>query len=596
MLAAAGFGAWLGAGRGTVGADAAESVWPEAGRTFSRADVARADTLRRTDAAEDDTANANSTRAHARGGPRAEELEMPSERGARVRARPVADPDDERFALQFDTTAWALTVEDGRGNPLPGAHAAAFAIRDGVPHVPALCSVDVGRDGLAYLRVPASEEVYVVAWAERGLPVARTLRPESTSRAQLEPFVLEPGESIRGSVTVAGEPLERAQVDAEPLATFLPLDGERGSLGWRMGRFVSTRASAETRVDGTYTVTGLEPGVHRVRVATVRARDAAVDVTRILPRQTEAPSTGIDFELPGARLELAFETAAQPLCCVDLQIQAGDRIFMRRTDDHGRIAMRVQPATEYPLVAMRSGYETRQVVLHGLSDGGRDARTIELAPQTRSGAFEFKDGLEWGQRPNAASFLFHERFARGATPDFERTSMRDPTTGHFHVNGIPTGSWRVSVRMGNGWAPVAKLDRRPPEPIRETCDTELTLDVPEGVTSAGPRVVEFDPQPRGWLILNTRSSNGERVAPRIGVFDGNGEAVEFATNERFPGTWDPATELCSTVTRGPIEVRTQACAGAIDLVVSAPGHGTVRRHVSLVMGQATGVDVVLPRD
>lgn len=578
-------GVWLAAGLGHEGPRVEPERWP---------DVAQIDVRGTGGSVKASARSAREDRAGA-----AVELDAPVPRSARERTRPVANPDDERYALRHDAVAWAASVEDEDGRTLSGARVAAFAISAGVPVSPPLAQAEVGRDGIAYLGVAGTSEVYVVACAPGRVPLARTLRPTPGERAQLEPFVLGRGASIAGRVSVGGEALERAQVDATPLASCLTLRLDGATIGWRQGAFVPAGSSTQTAADGSYVVSGLEPGEHRLTITTVRTRDAALDVTRIEPRRASAPASDVDFELPGARLELAFESESRPLCCVDVQIQAGDRQFMRRTDDRGRIAIRIQPATEYPIVAARSGYETRRVHLGGLAAGGRAASTIELAPQRQLATVEFDDGGPRDLRiRESASFTFHARFAALDMPDFERTALRDPVSGRFRVEDVPSGTWRVTARVGSAWPVDPSMRTAQGEPIRNTCDTEVNVDVPDATSRASASrpsvVVALTPLVRGWLVVTARSPSGTELAPQIEVFDLAGERVDVARADGRLGGYEPRLGQALDLAPGPAEVRTRACAGPLDVVVSAPGHDAVRRRVVLVMGQPTGLDVTLP--
>lgn len=507
----------------------------------------------------------------------------------RAHARPRPSLDDERYTPGPDDVCLAAIVEDANGHVPLGARVAVFAVDDERPRVPALSQTKAEDGGLAYARAHGATDLIVVAFAPGFVPETRRMRAEAGTRSELDPFVLRRGETIAGRVVAGGGPLARAQVDAEARATSLAIECDGGPLGWRHGRFVWARASAETREDGRYECSGLESGEHTLWIATVRQRDAAIDVSLVPRLHASAPGIDADFTLPGAWLELSFEAERRPLCCVEVQIQAGDRQFMRTTDERGRIRMRLQPAAIYPLVVARSGYSTRHLELRGMSDGEHGAQTIELTPQKVLATLEVDDQRTSGV--DEAVFRFHPRVAVMGQPDFEVGVQRDRATGRFVIAGVPSGSWRITMRSGRRLIdPSASW--RSDAGFYSNCDAETLVTMPDEGTTR----VTMTTTTRGHVAVTARTVSGTRILADCALVDVRGDPVEsVVVGPRVPDL-DTAFRDATTNVDEPTMVYAPVCAGVVDLVVSREGLRPVRQRVALVAGRVTEVDVtLLPR-
>jgi hypothetical protein len=331
----------------------------------------------------------------------------------------------------------------------------------------------------------------------------------------------------------------------------------------------------------------------------VRQRDVAIDVQKVAMLHASAPGEAADFELPAARLDLSFEASGTPLCCVEVQIEAGERQFTRRTDELGRIGFMIQPELVYQLTAGRNGFTTKRTQLRGLTDGEHRPEKIALEPQIERATLIIDDGGTAGAE--RATFELRPRFLSGQKhPEVERTVERDPRTRKFSLANVPTGSWRVTMRSGS---PLTSNDS-----VTSNCDQDVVVDVPEsGSIEAAVTIVR-----RGGLRVAARMQNGTRVTPSsVQLLDPDGDAIDGVSvlgnpiSSRDVTVFESRSKVVVAVndTEGnvldrvyggaPLFVYSSWCAGSADLVVAADGALPSTVRVSIVAGQVTPVDVVL---
>lgn len=504
---------------------------------------------------------------------------------SRDHVRPALDLQSPRFAPTIDRARFGGWVEDAQSMPIPNAHVALFAMVDDEPVFPALDEVNVEPNGTFYTSANRNAPMALVAYAPGFVPVTRRVDGELGARKEIEPLALSKGESISGNVKAGGEPLARAEIQARLEAATRVAKVQGGALTWRDCRFVWAEQSAETSADGAYSISGLLAARHSVRISTVRSHDAAIDTHEKGERFATAPALDFDFALPAARLELAFKNASGPMCCVEVQLEAGDRHFTRTTNALGRLEMKISPALAYPITAACGGFRTVHTQLRGLLDGEKLEKVIELEPQQVQATVIVDDAGT--AQSGDASFVFHSRFPSLNAPDFERTVMRQAVTKQFHIENVPSGSWRVTVKSGRR-LPLSATTHATVG-LWTNCDQDLLIDVPDtGVVRANVAIV-----PRGYAQIVVKNAQGRRVESALELRDLHGEVVEFAsTPNRVPNLDMPIQD--STVDLSwPTLLYSTFCGGTADLTISREDSEPVTRRLQLIAGQVTPVEVVL---
>ncbi len=506
-------------------------------------------------------------------------------------ANPSVDPrrglverplDEARCGASAHESTLTTRVEDALGQRIEGARLVVFACDANGPRGREFVETRSGQGGRACLKTVLGGEVLVAAYANGFLPTTRRVQAVIGSQLELEPFVLEKGATIEGTVRIGGEPLARAEVEIVACPTCDVIDLGGVPFAWRQDHFVRAKATVETDSEGRYEINGLERTEHSVNLRTVRRRDVAIDVSKAGTVRVEAPAKHVDFALPAARLELRFLSNKAPLCCVEVQIEAGDRQFTRTADEEGRLAVLVQPALAYPLITTRRGYETRRVQLRGLIDGERYQQTIELDPQEALASVIIDD--EGRANDESASFTFKPRFPLMHGSAFERTVRRDPQLGAFLLADVPSGAWSVTMRSGRMIRGTSTSKPDEPLAVRENCDADALVTVPDSGTV---RTLVF-PRKLYPAMIVARDRFGVRVAERFKVFDARGEEVDAVVVA-------PARPLSSA--ESPDDVATSlvyptVCGGPLELAIFAEGFAT-QRIPNAFGGTATPFDVVL---
>ncbi|MBL8859757.1 MAG: carboxypeptidase regulatory-like domain-containing protein [Planctomycetes bacterium] len=493
--------------------------------------------------------------------------------------------DDARCTTRTDESVLAASIRDESGVHIADARLVVFTLVDDAPRLLGAVEAKCSGDSYACVRSAADGDVLVAAFAPGFVPMARRVTNAIGERLDVEPFVLKRGESITGRVRIGREALARAEVEAVACSACDVLELGYLPIAWRYDRFVWVKPYAETALDGSYTIRGLEPGEYKVRLRTVRHKDVAVDVSKALPVRIEAPAENVDFELPAARLELLFQSESNPVCCMDVQIEAGDRQFTRTTGDDGRLSILIQPALAYPIIATRRGYETRRTQVRGMIDGERVAHTIQVDPQKVFATVHIDDSGDAGV--NEATFVFQPRWPLMHGSAFERTVRREVTTGEFLIPDVPSGAWMVTMRSGRGIKVTSSAEGRSLLSLRSNCDSEFALAVPD-TGSVKARVAV---KKRGAVRLVVRDENGRRIQAHGKLVDAHGGELDAALiksedNIRFGGPFADNTD-------DPTFVYPLACEGPFELLVYEDGYEMERVKLQLQPGSVTSLDVRL---
>jgi hypothetical protein len=428
--------------------------------------------------------------------------------------------DEARCGMRHDDVTFTALIQDASGGRIGGARLAVFAVNGGTPDLRDFVEARGLDDGRACVRTAREGEVFVAVFAPGFVPSARLVDAKRGTRIDLEPFVLEPGVVIRGSVKIGGQPIARAEVEAVscPMCEVFEIGNQ--PYAWRDGRFVHARCSAETDARGDYVLAGLEAGAHSVRLRAIRSPEVAIDVSKSTPVRTTAPADKIDFALPGARLRLEFRSPQGPLCCVDAQIEAGDRQFTRSANEAGRLDVIIQPALAYPIVATRRGFTARRMQLRGLVDGESHTQTIELDPQLALATVRVQDDGSAGV--DEATFAFRPTTPLMHGSAFERTVRRDARNGQFVIRDVPAGAWMMTLLSGRALSGPSTMDGRAPLTLRTNCDADAAVNVPD----SGEMTVKLVVNRRGGVELVVRDPTGARLAAHAKVFDPRGQELD----------------------------------------------------------------------
>lgn len=195
-------------------------------------------------------------------------------------------------------------VENTRAEPIPGA----YILNDRMSwagDVPQKACAQTGPDGRFRLEPTNEPKKDILAWHPDYAPNYTTIYPE-TSPHELLRIVLQGMATVRGRVTLDGEPLERCHV----IASF-------------KGENALDQNGQHTDADGMYALSGLPPGLAHVE-ARVHADDWGGSVLRIAQTAelVEGESTLLDFEVqrPNATLEGRIHATSTMLESVSVKL------------------------------------------------------------------------------------------------------------------------------------------------------------------------------------------------------------------------------------------------------------------------------------
>jgi len=218
-------------------------------------------------------------------------------------------------AITFHAELVMITQTDGGGqfvirymDSSPGIELALFRADSGEP----LATTRADQDGSFEFRVAEDGPFLVVAVDGDRPPASRPVELALKSVLELEEELeLEAGPLLEGLVEDFGAfPGGGIALEAKRLATRgdVPIEWSRHDLAWSRGAVVRTVATTQTESGGLFTISGLSPGAHEVRLAATGSAtlfsEAELDAAA---EEVAVPASGLQLVLPLAVLELHAE-------------------------------------------------------------------------------------------------------------------------------------------------------------------------------------------------------------------------------------------------------------------------------------------------
>ena len=412
-------------------------------------------------------------------------------------------------------------VVDSRGAPVRGADVAALApLSDaGQPEWGVTRGVDVATTGDAgdfRLRLKASERCAIVADAVGKRAASREW---AGTAGPIPELVLEDAASISGKVTDAGgRPLAGARVRAERADEEGASAAARGvgRLNLESGRFVGLDqavADADSAADGSFTLSDLDPGPHRVTVEGLGEHAVLADAFEDAARDAQAPSTGVVLRLDFVRARLEVRVDGEPPPeGASVLITSRHRNLVDQgmgLPKGGVLEVLARPGSSYVmrLDASPHRFEERKFLVPEGSptaavriDFGRlGARASLLVIASAAGGVPARAGFGLFEPDEPGNF---------ATAVRRDVAAQD---GRFLLNDLPAGRWRLIVRAGGSWSDGEGL----------FLDETLEVEVP----AEGQAEARVTLRPGGRIRVAARNRDQQFVQADCGIEDGLGNPV-----------------------------------------------------------------------
>jgi hypothetical protein len=486
-------------------------------------------------------------------------------------------------------------VEAPDGSPAADAGAVLFSNISGEPAKLPLARGRCDAGGAFCIDVEEPNEFILLLCAAGSEPLTRLLARPRQPETDLGAMRLSRGESITGRVSCEGEPLPRAEIAAVldwPLETFALDDA---FVKWIHGRFEWSFAIADSKPDGTYAISGLGKEAYKVRISSLRGRQAVLGFQQSANREVHAPAEGVDFALDAATQRFTFRYENRPMGGVEAQLESDGAHLNATSDADGLCSFKVRPRLEANLIASLSGFKVVRLPITAPSAGEERAQVVELEVFHPPAALVFDLVAPDDARVQRARFAFYGSEAGDGKPTFvQDIDLKSPQRTHaprnsgpheeFVAPGIPAGVYRIVVQAGEllGYAstPLGNV------PYCEYCDAEAVVSVP--ATGEVRRSIHLVPRATAQIAAHDRTGRG--LPARARLFDTRGAALEMSLAARKNGIWQTLTALDEN---DYTTVRSTLCSGPADIELSCPGYRPKRVKLAFEGQHALPIDVTL---
>lgn len=391
-------------------------------------------------------------------------------------------------------------VVDANGEPVAGARVAALlATRDSEWRKEVdLATTDA--EGAYRVRTGLDGTWYVAAVAPDRVPASYRV-DAATTETTLPDLVLTDGVAIRGTVSLAGEPVPRAVVAARRRADGSVTVGGR-SFRFQEDRFCRGTATAVCDDRGQFQISGLLPGTFDLAVRQIPGCALHMAIGANAKTRVTAPARDVVLDLESARIDVFVRHEGASVAGLGMMM-SGDGMVGRKSDSNGKAGFLVKPGETYRIVIGDKAYEPveKEVVAPGA--GETLVESVELQPRRERPSLLVTFRTPAGIPLARAGFGFYEEDHPSSLRFWRDVVAKD---GRFLVGELRPGRWRVVCRPG-GWAVSHE----------HLLDAETTVDVPEhgSVTTA------VSTRPGGRLRIVVRDPQGRPVQARCRLMQGS---------------------------------------------------------------------------
>jgi hypothetical protein len=492
-------------------------------------------------------------------------------------------------------------VERADGKPAANARVGLFASVVGEPLKNPLARARTSSSGefCIDLADPSGPSALILlVCADRFLPLTLPLERPAQSLVELGSLKLAHGVSIGGRVQSGGQPVPRAEIAAVLDSALENFALDDRFLKWSHRRFVWAFAIADTTRDGAFEIAGLEPENYRVRLSSLRGRQAVLGLESSANREVRAPAEGVEFALDAATVQVNFTSDGKPLAGVQAQVKYEGGHVSAVSDDAGACTFKIVPHLDFTLLASHANYKTQRLALTAPAAGEQRVETLSLDAYAPPASVLFDVVPPGNERVYRARFTFYGFGSSDGKPSFvKEVDLKSPQREVVaHTNGardeleiadVPMDSYRVVVQAGEliGYATSAHGNA----PYFSYCDAEVALAVP----ATGRVRVTVNVAPRAAIQVAARDASGRMLHANAKLIDLAGTPVETSLAVKRNGILESMTALDDG---DYTTIRSTLCSGSADLELACAGFRTKRVPVSLEGQHAPPIDVTLERE
>lgn len=390
------------------------------------------------------------------------------------------------------------------GAAVAGAWATLHAAANGAPDEEAVEDARSTADGSFRVRTGGSGRCLLLVAAEGFTPSVTPVDVAVGRDTDMGELRLRPGSEVTGTVRWNGKPAPVVVVATRDMKGDV-LRTLWGSVVVREGAASYASVRARTDAEGRYRASGLDAGPHRLSIeGTGRAFNLHQSVTGRLEREVEAPATGVDFDIPAARVTFRLETDGSPATGM-LTLEAGG-FEVISIDVPGELSSLIAPGEHVAADLAVEDHEPAKAEFDAPRSGEDREVTLKVRRKPPRNATVVVR-LVGAEVPARCAFgVFAEAEAR--FPFLLREL--ESTNGVFRLEQMPAGAQRIVARPGTAtWFGTEGMH----------VDAEFTVTVPEtgGVSATVPVSLG------GRLRIAAKDASGKMVGAPCLVKDAEGK-------------------------------------------------------------------------
>jgi RNA polymerase sigma-70 factor (ECF subfamily) len=334
------------------------------------------------------------------------------------------------------------------GAPAADVTVLAFPFSGKTPIWPARAEARSDANGRFDLRVEKAGPYAVIAVSECHRPAARRLLAGDDAPLDSDPFVLESGLDVRGTVRRPdGRGVARACIRVRTTnndGALLVLPGRRQALVWSDDRADWLAREVRTGPLGHFRATGLAARPYEVGLSAVIGCDADLLCEDRVSFRTVVPPDNVEFEVASGRLLVRVappgrgtRVVAHPLGQPEREIHA--------IVANGYFALDLVPGARYTVEVSRTGWETSPRTATAPAAGRLRDLHVEMLPSTSNAVLEVAIAAPPSLAVPACWRFLLER-PGGGSP-IERTARIEG--GVFRVSHLPPGTYGLVARAAD---------------------------------------------------------------------------------------------------------------------------------------------------
>ncbi len=488
----------------------------------------------------------------------------------------VGEPIQMRRAFRIP-----VIVHGPGGNPVAGADVVLVAMRHGKivltdDEDPVV--IDAGATdakGRVTLRAAGEGQALLAANLEGHVPASQQLAI-SEREIQAHVLTLESACSVSGTVSLNGMPLPGAEMQASAGSGNPWLDFDRFYARRIEGRLLPADMEGTSDANGSFTITGLAPGTHRIEVNSVEGYRIWQKSNGATHVETDVPGTGVHVDLAMAVVKVQVLSEGKPLKGAHVRMSQPKKGSSGRMTDETGLLQHLVPAGETLEFRIEHDDHEKDTALEvgPLAIAEIVEKRVDLGPARAKGTLVVVLTDEDGKPVTKAGIRITDE-------EDGRLAHFDPGLG---VKRSKDGIYRIEdVRVGK-----ATLVVTPNRGGSEYRGRYLLLDAPVTVHADRETRVELVARRGARVFLTVKDDAGKPIEASATLRDGRGEEVDVSY---FWADGNSATMSSGSLGATRTTIEPPLAPGSYEVEISSSGYAD--RRVPFVVEADTDKELVV---